>query len=676
MIEVERNIQSASVTSLRGSSLSFLVFDGIKRGEHGRRDEDFGLRVEVPTLCQQETAEQNDPRSDSPTLPIIPTPAFASAAEDDTTLGKAPARSESAVDDAYNVAFPIPGKSNGEKRYPNAKVESKTWSQKHYNERFAFVAGEMNRAVNSHPDLRERSRSVSYAHEMVGTSPGTARPCIIVFCVKEDFKSLRALFNNRVKNQLYCRANKRPLSLGLFRGRSQSETPPVPPFELIYYRTNYDPVARKASEIPIITGTSANDLTWCGGVIRVGSRTATLGLTIQIDGFYGILTVDHLFPASAPSLPEANGRQVPQEAETVDEPKQTLLEHTSDTDELGELWLDAGDVYLEDDNSFDDDDYLDDDGLDQHQAALAHGPQERVEAMAEDNKADDLLTQEWESIPPHHNLDDKQAYLDWSLVKPSRGPPQRANLFFPAGESDSAAVVIEACASEPLSHRAPVYMLSGVRGLLSGHILKSSAMIGSGPGRELCEVWTVILDHPSRILEGECGSLVIDQMTHKVYGHVVAAGPCGHTYVVPLVHVFAQIKTSFGADEVTIYGPPAAPPMEDVAAPPLQQASSEEVMNASQWKPARRERRWSGATNASRWSATSVSDRSYRSGKSRFWSDSSTVSSAYELEECAVNVADELDPSETFSPPERVVRHICHCCPRAPQQFETVDKLR
>jgi len=57
------------------------------------------------------------------------------------------------------------------------------------------------------------------------------------------------------------------------------------------------------------------------------------------------------------------------------------------------------------------------------------------------------------------------------------------------------------------------------------------------------------------ILDGECGSLVVDQATNEVYGHLVGSGPDGHVYVVPLNHVFAQIRKSFAAGEVNISVP-------------------------------------------------------------------------------------------------------------------------
>lgn len=157
-----------------------------------------------------------------------------------------------------------------------------------YNERFKFVTQEMNQAVNSHPDLRDHARSISYTHKMVGSSPAAARPCIIVFCSREHFKPLRQLFNDRLKSPLYC--SKPPLATRL-RGQKGSVAP-VPPFELIYYR--YPVKAKGAS-----TGNSPSPITaatWCGARVQSGSQAATLGLTVGVGNLIGVITVDHIFP--------------------------------------------------------------------------------------------------------------------------------------------------------------------------------------------------------------------------------------------------------------------------------------------------------------------------------------------------------------------------------------------
>ena len=379
--------------------------------------------------------------------------------------------SASVADDSYELELCIPG-LKGEKRYPKARVESSDWTQKDYNERFKFVVGEMDRMVKSHPDLRSRSRAISYVHEMVGTSPETTRPCIIVFCRKEDFKILRALFSQRVEKPLFC--GKKSLPSRLFG--SKKGQPPVAPFEIVYYRTNYDPVARKSADA-LVLAHSFSDLTWCGSLIQFGARTATLGLTVQIDRIHGVLTVDHLFPSDL-SQPTAIALE-------PDINEYNVL--GGDVQGPTVLWIDAGGEY-EDGDEYEEEDHLSARGDQRENDISPPGPSHFQ------NDWGNSSTPEWVRIVPQYELSNTEPYLDWSLTRPASAPNfARANLFFPGGK-DSNPIQLSHLMKELRSHRALVIIISGIRGLLRGEILAASAMIGSGPERELCEVWTVLLD--------------------------------------------------------------------------------------------------------------------------------------------------------------------------------------
>jgi hypothetical protein len=395
-------------------------------------------------------------------------------------------KAASVIHVSYGLAYSIPGLKDM-KRYPNAEIKSGTWTQEQYNDRFRFVSGEMQKAVNLDPDLRDRAGSIIYIHEMVGTSPDEAKPCIIVFCKKDDFQRLRSLFN-RVKKQLYC--GKKPLRYRLFWGHRHSDAP-VPPFELIYYQTNYSikRSMRRAAE----TGAMAHPAirpTWCGDIVRSNMRTATLGLTVQVGSIYGVTTVDHLFQSEN------------QRAESVISPNHMQLDAHSDSDgstlddndleDMGELWVDTDLEYLDDD-----DDYIHDDE--------SHVPNEGQQSMDKDRQILGIVP-DWERISPPHQLPDWEAYQDWSLARPTRHPLiPLPNLFFPYG-TEKDPVRLEQLAQAPRFHRVPVYIVSGVRGLVSGRLLATSAMIGSGPGRNLCEAWTVILDSEKGNTHNPCSS--------------------------------------------------------------------------------------------------------------------------------------------------------------------------
>lgn len=421
----------------------------------------------LPQLASVEAA-QHKPSSSS----TIHTPG--------NTLTSPPSGSQIApsFDDSYELAHSIPGLGQ-EKRYPNAKVESASWTQTQYNDRFKFVADEMHRAVNSDPDLRDRAWSIKYVHEMVGNSADKARPCIIVFCLREDFKSLRALFNARVKDPLYC--GKRSLPYRLFHTQ-KSENAPVAPFELIYYRTNY-PIKRTAAEKHMVAHFNS-PLTYCGGVVQLGTRTrtATLGLAVQIGSFYAVTTVDHCLLEPELGHVVSTNTEIPAESDASSD--STL----SEMEDLRGLWVDTGAEYSDGDDE-----------------EIFNEDQRRQEKHCEDaipsssstlggRQTVDALGFEWDMIIPSHQPMPSEAYLDWAVTRPISRPlaPLPNILFFHGTERPP--MVVKKLAKAPRFHRVPVFIVSGMRGILSGTLLATSVMIGSGPGRNLCEAWTVILD--------------------------------------------------------------------------------------------------------------------------------------------------------------------------------------
>ena len=54
------------------------------------------------------------------------------------------------------------------------------------------------------------------------------------------------------------------------------------------------------------------------------------------------------------------------------------------------------------------------------------------------------------------------------------------------------------------------------------------------------------------LIPGECGSIVVDQVSFEVYGHVIGSNVLGHTYVVPLIDTIEQIRLGFNARTITL----------------------------------------------------------------------------------------------------------------------------
>ncbi|KAK3301866.1 uncharacterized protein B0T15DRAFT_578106 [Chaetomium strumarium] len=130
-------------------------------------------------------------------------------------------------------------------------------------------------------------------------------------------------------------------------------------------------------------------------------------------------------------------------------------------------------------------------------------------------------------------------------------------MVFPRGQQ-SLGVVLRTCHEAPRSHLSPVYIVSGIRGILHGRIMAVPSLLPSYPGKEPCRAWTVMLDDPNGgIVNGEWGSVVVDRETNGVYGHIVGRGPLAHAYVVSLAHVLDQLNSCFGGAAST---PTLSPP--------------------------------------------------------------------------------------------------------------------
>ncbi|KAF7950116.1 hypothetical protein EAE96_007414 [Botrytis aclada] len=95
-------------------------------------------------------------------------------------------------------------------------------------------------------------------------------------------------------------------------------------------------------------------------------------------------------------------------------------------------------------------------------------------------------------------------------------------------------------------------MISGVSGTRKGVMFTTNSYIGGKPSQDLCRAWNVILSDSSRVIDSDCGSLIVDQVTLEVYGHVVASNPLGEAYVVPFQDTFQQIGNTLGAKDLSL----------------------------------------------------------------------------------------------------------------------------
>ena len=433
------------------------------------------LPADDPLAHQISSTTQRSEDLDGEIAPVIVPPELSTA----STLVPERTQSQSLShepNDLLLCGIPVPGSRQKKNIYLTA-VASTTWTTEEYTSRFEYVVGELRRAVDAHSELRDRARFIVYDLRMVGTSLEVAVPSIIIRCKKSDSKSLRALFTERATDRLYCR--KDSTWSRIFK---DSDTP-QPPFKLVYYQTDVSPIVRKASDDSLISSCPREE-TLCGSLIQYRGRTATVGLTIEVDGVVRLLTVDHLF--------QARIDDITYESRTDEETIEIHPENSQDFVQFSPLWVDDSDEEDELDDcltmDYDTETKLTSNLMVNRQDCPSTSQTSQTSGAAEARK----------TIPPC-TLELSSPYLDWALAELSGDSEERMrmmdrNWIYP--DASLSPILLQEIATQPRFHGVPVYMISGVHGIRSGRLLSGFSYVGSQPGQNLCPTWTMILESP------------------------------------------------------------------------------------------------------------------------------------------------------------------------------------
>lgn len=114
-----------------------------------------------------------------------------------------------------------------------------------------------------------------------------------------------------------------------------------------------------------------------------------------------------------------------------------------------------------------------------------------------------------------------------------------------------------------------IVVLGGVSGFKFGILSGSPSSYMSAPATGFAQMYTLALTAGSgetnfesadkgdantlAVSEiGECGSLIVDDATNEVYGHVVTSDIFGEVYIAPIKETLKQIKEVLGADSVSL----------------------------------------------------------------------------------------------------------------------------
>ncbi|KAF5632928.1 RNA-binding protein [Fusarium sp. NRRL 25303] len=409
-------------------------------------------------------------------------------------------------------------------------VSSATCSAEEFQNRFQYVTNELRKVVAEHNELRMCGRHIIYSRHMIGDSRDTAVPSILIECRKRDLKMLRELFNKHAAT-LCCRKDSTWPTL-VHHDLPSSK----PSFQLVYLSHAYQTIIQHAANTPGAVSNSSYD-TFCGSLVQYEGRVATIGLTIIVDGISHMMTVDHLFNNSLgdenslfTSGDEPIHRSSSKGESTCARQDTSVIPPSLHPDHEKQI-LDFG-----------------------HSSAYGSAKEENLNASYTKDRPRSRLAEclVGQPVPFPHTLDSPAPYLDWAFVDLNNSS---ANFQLPNTitlDSMSSPVLLREVSKQPLSHTTLVYMISGINGTRKGCLFSGLSELGPLQDRSPCRAWKMILDFGQGLEPGECGSIVVDQTTFDIYGHVIGSNIIGDVFVVPLSDTIEQIRVAFNATIVTL----------------------------------------------------------------------------------------------------------------------------
>ncbi|KAI1009864.1 hypothetical protein LB504_003152 [Fusarium proliferatum] len=291
-----------------------------------------------------------------------------------------------------------------------------------------------------------------------------------------------------------------------------------------------------AANTPGAVSNSSYD-TFCGSLVQYEGRVATIGLTIIVDGISHMMTVDHLFNNSLgdensifTSGDEPIHRSSSKGESTCARQDTSVIPPSLHPDHEKQI-LDFG-----------------------HSSAYGSAKEENLNASYTKDRPRSRLAEclVGQPVPFPHTLDSPAPYLDWAFVDLN---DSSANFQLPNTitlDSMSNPVLLREVSKQPLSHTTLVYMISGINGTRKGCLFSGLSELGPLQDRSPCRAWKMILDFGQGLEPGECGSIVVDQKTFDIYGHVIGSNIIGDVFVVPLSDTIEQIRVAFNATIVTL----------------------------------------------------------------------------------------------------------------------------
>ncbi|CAH0044263.1 unnamed protein product [Clonostachys solani] len=427
--------------------------------------------------------------------------------------------------------------------WPLLPVACERWSEEEYDFSSKTIVKYLKDAVDYHKTLRDSARNIHYKLMMVGSSLESAKPSILVMCNYIDWGSLNSLLKKMPSQEYNCvipstwdRAHKFRFGDG-----GLSRMSDLKPILWLYLCPTTFETLKRLTGVPVSIECSSL-VTMCGSLVAFEGRQSTISLTLDINGEDRLLTVEHIFQDNEL---ENDKPQMSSDAESPASIESNIeqWDFLNDSEDDTSMDLDT------DWNSNHDDTEMDRElpatSINCEPSQVSHEPvRPRVEAPARLSRSH----KQGERVEPPNSLPHRSPYLDWAclrLVDYQLTPRQRSNVLLRRGKPPG---LLEDVATKPRIHAVPVFMISGILGVRSGRLIELPSYLGSSKGQDLCETWAIILDQQEGFYPGESGSIVVDQETLSIYGHLVGLDMFGYGHVVPFSRTIEQIKAAFNVD--------------------------------------------------------------------------------------------------------------------------------
>lgn len=401
--------------------------------------------------------------------------------------------------------------------------------------------------------------AISIKLKYAGESEATANPWIIVQCDERASKRVRRFFNQQqIKAQYQPRDTRFPdVNFGLL----VHGTPPkqmATDSEHYIYGDMWNGAPTLCGKPIKICTSGETRLATLGGIIKVVSQEGlqlygmTAGHIITRETFaqdvmdkhdhtYGKWSTEDRFSA----VNNTSMMAAPEDGRT------NKASMTDDQSRDGENDHDEGSEQGDEEDEYE----LDLGAVDDQQEKSSIDPA----ALSQRLRRSDLLQTHWPKLGHLSSVSRQPASkhdLDWALIKLEDPSLYRPNLLvFPEStyEFGVSARLIEGPRRLTRATRSrDVLLLSGMAGLKRGKLATSFGYIMIGPVKQFNEVYNVSMSDGSVIDAGDCGSWVVDSVTHEVYGHVIASDAFGDAYVIPLDNTFRDIRQQLAADHVCL----------------------------------------------------------------------------------------------------------------------------